>query len=68
MNNKKKNLHTCKYSAGLCSLCSIGVRQGEEFIDVVRLKEPSLFWIFQNAIGQKLFEDLPELQQIKIQN
>lgn len=55
-----KKPQTCKYSAGLCSLFTIGVRQGEEFIHVVGLKEASLFGVFQNPIGEKLFEDLPE--------
>lgn len=61
----KQNLQTCKYGTGLCSLSSIRVSQGEELINVVRLEEASLFGIFQNTIGQKLFEDLPDLQQIK---
>lgn len=58
-------MQTCKYGTGLCSLGSIRISQGEELIDVVRLEEPSLFGIFQNTIGQKLFEDLPDLQRIK---
>lgn len=56
---------TCKYGTGLCSLTSIRVGQGEELVNVVRLEEASLFGVLQNTIGQKLFEDLPELQQIQ---
>lgn len=59
-------MQTSKYGTGLCSLSSIRVGQGEELIDVVRLEEASLFGVLQNAVGQKLFEDLPE--QIKKHN
>lgn len=57
--------HTCEDGAGLCSLSPIRVRQGKQFVDVVRLKEPPLFGILQNAISQELFEDLPDMWQIK---
>lgn len=52
---------TCEYGAGLCSLSPIGGRQGKQFVDVVRLKEAPLFGILQNAVGQELFEDLPDM-------
>lgn len=59
-------MQTCKYGTGLCSLSSIGVSQSEELINVIRLEEPSLFGVLQNAVGQKLFEDLPELQNTEL--
>lgn len=65
LNITKVYQQTRKYGTGLRSLSSIGVSQSEELIDVIRLEEPPLFGIFQNTIGQKLFEDLPEIQQTK---
>lgn len=52
---------TCEYGAGLCSLSPIGVRQGKQLIDVIGLKEASLFGVLQNAVGEELFEDLPDM-------
>lgn len=50
---------TCEYSAGLRALAPVRVGQREQLVDVVRLEEASLLWIFQNAVGQELFKDLP---------
>ena len=54
---------TCKYGAGLRSLVAVGVGQGEELVDVVGLEEAPLLRVLQDAVGQKLFEDLPEPKQ-----
>ena len=50
---------SCKDGGGLCIalLCCFG--QGEQLVEIVRLEEPPLLWIFQHSVDEELFVDLP---------
>ena len=47
-----------KEGAGLCPHLILAA-QREELKDIVGLEEAALLWVFQHAVGEELFEDLP---------